>query len=355
MGIGLCRVKDAGDLVPAYTASTPFRLEVFPPDGILQNLSFYIRGTHVTLITAGGTTDGEVRTINDLRVTAPRRGRLKPIIHNALPRDLKHITSLFEGQLPDRANPLGDGLAHFGEFSIYYAPPPHLVANPASYGLDTSELSGPIIVEGTYDAVTSIGPSATAITQQVTVTACSIKRTGVRPTLALTMNRNAILHESDSRLGPTNLGVGNMDLLWMLYLRQNDVSAVSASRVDGLITRFDIEHSEEGDLNDELFQQLKKRTGKRFKLANADIPAGIAISEFSPGGLASFMPSMLEGQELQLRHDSTEAVPAEVTDVTPAAGDSIEAIPIGVQFTQAGEGRRAERVGGGARINRRAR
>lgn len=344
MVVGLCRRKNIGDLVPQFTPGATFRLQALPLDGILTRIDFYLRGDHTTNITTPQV-DGQVNIINDLRVTINRKAGLQPIVWNVRPRDLVHITRLFDGQLPANANPTASLATHFDLFSIFLAPPPHLVALPTAWGLDTAEIAN-IIIEGSWGAVTDIGTGATIVTTDVSVTTCSLRRTGVAPIMALAANQNFVLHESDARLGPDDLGVGQIDALWLLYLRHNDQSAQAAQRVDGLITRHFIDHSEEGRLNDEFFIMLKKATGLRFKLAAADLAAGVAISEFAAGALISDMPSMMEGQKLSVEHDSAEVVPVEVTDVTPAAGDGIMYIPIGGQFTAAGEARRRAGVMG---------
>jgi len=336
----LCRVKDVGEVTPRFTAGAPFKLEIAPPDGIITELLIASRGDHTTNITTAQI-DGEANIFSALQVTFQRRG-LPPVIINVLPRDLKHINSYLEGQAIAAANPTATTGVHHFATKIPLVLPPRLVGNPLEWGLDTTELAGPILLEGTYGAVTDLGTGATVVTNILNVSVCTRRRPRrgeIRPSFILAMNQNRIQHESAARQGPTTISTGNLEALWGIFLRQHDVSAQAAQRVDGLITRFIIDHSEEGILNDEFFQTLQKRSGNFFKLAAADLPVGTAFPVFSERGRIQDMPILMRGRTLKMIHDSVEVLPVEVTDVTPAANDAFYAIPIGVQLTAAAAAR----------------
>jgi len=339
--MGLCKRKDVGDLVPDWTANGSFRLEIAPPDGVLKRIDFYIRGDHTTNITLAQE-DGQVNTFNALMVTFPRKGGLKPIIWNVLPRDLIHMSALFEGQRNTNANPTATTANHFDMFSIWLALPDHLHDSPNEWGLDTAELSGPIVVEGQYAAVTGIGTGSTAVTQQTTVSVCTEqrRRLGARaltPFAAMGANQNRIQIESDSRHGPTTVNMSNIDHLWGLMLRNHDDSDQANERQDGLVTRFIIDHSREEILTDEFQIILKKITNKFFHLDRTDQADGIVLPVFAPTGEIGDMPFMGAGRTLKLTTVTDETIPVEVTNVTPGAGDAVYAIPIGAQLSLAGQ------------------
>jgi len=341
MGIGLHRAR--GQLVPAFTENSAFTHNLSPQDGILERIDVFYRGDHDTLITAGGQIDGEANIFQSFQVTIPRKG-LSPLIYNPLPRDHKFITQHFEGALPLNANPLADLGTHDGMFSIYIALPERLARDPLDFGLDSQDISDSIIIEGNYGANASIGPSATGIRNITDFTVVTRQRRPNRkPFASLSMNQNFLVHDSTARRGPSQVEMGNIEALYGVFLRQHDNSAVSAQRVDGLITRFILEHSQEGILADDLFQFMKRRSAAHFGLPQAEVPAGITFPVFSRGGDIGDMPIMIQGRKLTLIHDSAEAVPTGTVDVVPAASDAVYAIAVGIQLTRAGLARGTNR------------
>ncbi len=332
----LCKIKNVGNLDPAFTANGTFRLEISPPSGILDNIQFFVRGKHTTNITTAQI-EGAVNTFASMQITFPRLN-VPNIIWNVLPRDLVWINALMQGQRPANLNPTASAAVHKDSFRIPLALPRHLTRFPQIWGLDTRELAGPIIVEGQYGPVTSIGTGSTAITQDTSVSICVRKRRpGITPTLVLAATQNRLGNTDDARNGPTNISTGNIQALWGLFLRQHDNSAQAAQRVDGLVTRYTIDHSQEEILADDFFSIAKRRTGEFFQFAAADLPAGINFEVFAPSGELDDMPVMVGGRRLALTHDSVEQTPDDVTNVTPAANDAVYAIPVGVQLTAAGQ------------------
>jgi len=333
----LCRRRQLGDVTPAFTAGRPFKLNANPPDGVLLRLDFYLRGDHATAITTAQL-DGEVNIISDMQVTFQRR-ELPDVVWNLLPRDLKWITALFNGQLPATANPAGDAGIHFAYFSIFLAPPDRLLDIPNDYGLDTRDLSGDILIEGHWGAVTDIGTGATAVTTDMTITACVAERKpGLPPLLVLSGNKTFVTHNAAGETGPDRIGTGGIEGLFMAMVRTFDNSLIATDRPDGLITDMTFEHTNvRGDLLKELFIVSKKDSGVRFGLAAADLPAGIFIATFAAGGDIGDMPAMAgTGNALDVRADSQKTPPVEVTDVVPAAGDGFFVNTLGVQATRAG-------------------
>lgn len=329
---GVSLVKNVGDLSPVFAASSAFRLAVNPPAGILKGLQIRNRGQHTTDITTAAT-DGELNYFNTLQVTVNRKGK-PPIIQNALPRDHKWLTAYFRGTLPERANPATAGTAlanaHYGQFDIPFAPPDRLCNDPDDWGIPTDTLDGPIIIEGTYGAASDIGAGATAIANRTSVS-CDIKvGSARRPRMALGVNYHRLAHESDSRLGPDSIGVGNLEALAAVMLVQHDNSAAAAQRVDGLITRFTVELQEYGIISDELFRLMKARTQSYYGLAVADVPAGVGILTLAPGWSPDEMP-MLRGRTLSVIHDSAEATPDDITAVTPTTSDAVRVLVVGAQ------------------------
>jgi len=362
--MGLCKRKDVGNLVPAFTPNASYRLEIAPPDGILKRIDFYVRGDHTTNITTPQQ-DGALNIFNSMMVTFPRKGGLKPIIWNVLPRDLALMSALFEAQRNTNDNPTPTTENHFDFFTIWLALPDHLHESPDEWGLDTAELAGPIIVEGQYGPVTSIGTGSTAITTDTSVTVCTQQRRLIgdvvqTPFAAMSANQNRIQIESDARHGPTTVNLSNIDHLWGVYLRNTDDSNQAAERQDGLVTRFILEHSREGDLTDEFQIMMKKSTNKFFGLDRTDQADGIVLPVFAPTGEIGDMPFMGAGRTLRLTTDTVEQTPVEVTNVTPAAGDAVFTIPIGAQLSLAGQvevrnalARRGPRGNRGRRVGRR--
>ncbi len=331
--MGQCRTKDVGELDPRFAIGGTARLEIAPPSGVIKYLKFKISGDHTTNITTGQT-DGQVNIFSNFQVTFPRLG-LPPVIWDFLPRDMIHFSAFLQGQRPVNANPTATTAAHHDSWIMPLSLPRHLTRNPEIWGLDTRELAGPIIVEATYAAATSIGTGATAITNRTLVTVCTESRTPITPSLVLAGVQQRVTHDTDGRNGPTTIGVGNLEALWGLFIRHNDNSDQADQRQDGLITRHIIDHSRDGILSDEHFIITKARTGEFFSFAAADLPSGIAFPIFAPTGDLRDMPVMVGGQTLKVIHDSAEVLLDEVTDITVAAGDSIYYNPVGIQLTSA--------------------
>jgi len=332
--MGLCAIKDVGELDPRFALNGTARLEIAPNSGVIKYLKFKISGDHDTAITTPQT-DGQVNIFSNFQVTFPRR-RLPPIKWDFLPRDMIHFNFFLQGQRPVFANPAADLGDHHDSWVVPLALPAHLTRNPEIWGLDTGDLSGPIIVEATYGAPASLGTGATVVRNRTLVSTCIETRTPITPALVLAGVQNRITHDTDGRLGPTTIGTGNLEALWGLFIRHNDQSNQAAQRQDGLVTRHTIDHSRERILSDDQFIIQKARTGEFFKVAAADLPTGIAFEIFAPTADLRDMPRMNRGETLKVIHDSAEAVLDEVVDIAPAAGDSIYYNPVGVQLTAAG-------------------
>jgi len=332
--MGLCRISNQGNLDPNFVANQPTRAIIVPPDGILKRLDFYFTGDHTTDMSAQE--DGESNIFSSFRVTVPRK-RLPNIVHDILPRDSKWLTAILEGSLSEHLNPTGTTLDHQGRFSIFYAPPRRLTPLYRDYGIDTRDLSGPIIIEALYNGVASIGASSTAITNETRISACVEERTSIAPSFVLAYQQNRLDHTSDARLGPETLGTANLERLAAIFLRQHDDSGTTTERVDGLITRF-IARFQGTDIHDELFQALKQRTAQFFQFDRADYPDGIGIQLFAEDWNPAEMLPLKTGNDIKLIHDSVEALPDTVTNITPASGDAIYAITMGVQLTAAARG-----------------
>jgi len=330
------KILDVGDFLPDFTANGSWTRNVTPPDGILKGLIIHTRGTHVTAITAGGQQDGELNTIPTFRCEVKRAGSLGPVIWTAEPRDLKFIKSYFDGQLTPEANPAGDGAAHFATFFVPFVPPARKTEDPAAWGIDTSTISGSIILTGTYGGVTSIGPSATAIAQVTSVTAVVGPRNPGRPPfMALAGSVHRITYDS-ARREKIDLATAEMEAVVGVFIRTLDSSAVSADRVDGLFTRIEYKHTNATDLERQLFIMAKNRGANEFGLAAADVPAGISFHLFNDNFALGNMLDLRNNQTLEILLDSDEAVPAGVTNVAPGAGDAVFATVIGVKFSAVG-------------------
>ncbi len=330
-----CRVIDQGNLDPAFTADSPTRSEISPPDGILKRLDFYFTGTHTTDMSAQE--DGESNIFTSFRVTLPRK-RLPNVIFDLLPRDAKWLTAILEGSLAEHLNPTGTGLAHQGRFSLFLAPPRRLTGRlDQDYGLDTRELSGPIIVEAQYGGVASIGAASTAIVNATRISLCVEDRTATAPAFILSYNQNRVDHISDARLGPTTLGTSNQERLAGIFLRQHDDTGTATERVDGLITRFTFRHRGL-DIQNELYMALKQRTIQEFNMDRTDYPNGIALPMFAPNWNPAEMLDLEGGNTMKVIHDSIEAAPDGVTNITPASGDAIYNIMLGIQLSAAARG-----------------
>lgn len=324
--------EDVGVLDPRFDAANrSFTAKVSVPDGVLTRLDYYPRGTHTTNITTAQQ-DGEFNFFTHLQMTINRK-RGKPVVWNMLPRDLKHLTSIWEGQLPARANPATAGQAHFGLFSHYLAPPRHLLGNPLMHGIDTREIVMPIIVEGQYGPLTSIGAGVTAVDFETQITAVVRKRIPGRfPRLVWSGNQMRQEHESAQRQGPKDVSVGNIEFLYGMLIRTFDVSLPATDRIDGFLTRVIVRHSRLRDLVNELWAIQKKATGMFYQLAAADIPAGVILPTFAGrANRGDLLP--LNGETLQIILDSLEVPPDEFPDVVPVAGDAVFINTLGAQAT----------------------
>jgi len=330
----LCKFMDQGDVVPAFTENTPFKLDVVPEDGILTFIQFRINGAHVGNISVAQD-DGEVNVISDFRVLVKRKG-MPDLEWNWLPRDLKWLTAMFEGNLPSFANPTSSTQVHHGDFRVYFKPPERLILEPEKWGIDTKDLAGPIKISGRWGVAADIGVSATVVTSTLSVVTCTERRKFRRPPeWALAAENNQLTVDSAAKFGPKQVPTASFDALWMTFMRQFD-SSTTIDRVDGLIDNVQLKHTQEGELVNETFSGIKKRTFSQFGLANADVPTGIAMVNHNPGGDVGEMPVMSAGNELQVRVDARNAPPTEFTNVAPGTGDQVFFQALGVQFTSFG-------------------
>ncbi len=334
---------DQGELEPRFAAGGSFSKEISIEQGVLKYIDIYFAGDHTTAITTGAT-DGEFQPIQELQVLIPRvRG--EPVVWNWKPRDLKHLTYFMAGTLPPRANPAASLGVHYGLMRIPLALPKRLTTNPGIWGIMADEIKGKIRITGTYGPVTSIGTGSTIITHVSNITtgvALAQRRRGrmlpmERPQMVLSGQENRFALESDARHGPLVVQTGNIHKLYGVFIRQHDVSATAAQRVDGLITRLQLRHTDYDQVLDEFHAILKKSTQQFFHTDAADTPAGISIWTPSRKGLPREMPDMFDSQVLELTADTSETIPVEFTNVTPAIGDAVYANVIGAMFTADGE------------------
>ena len=327
--MGSLKVIEQRALEPDFAASQPAVANIVPQDGVLKRLDVYFHGAHSTLITTAQI-DGESNIFAAFRVTARRRG-LPPIIHDVLVRDHKFITAIMNGSLAEHLNPLADAAAHKGFFSIFYAPPRDRCERYDDWGLDTADLAGPIQIEALYGAVTSIGTGSTAITNRTRISPVVEDRRPTAPAFILSAQQHIIDFVNDQRR-QTTLSTANLERLAAIYLRQHDFSAQAAQRVDGLITRFQLDHRGVRR-HDDLHDGMKQRTAQFAGHDRADYPDGISMMLLADGFKAEEMLDLSGGDSLVLTSDSVETVPDPITDVTPAASDAVFAVSLGMQLT----------------------
>jgi len=333
---------DQGELEPRFEPSGSFSKEISLSEGVLKYIDLYSVGDHVTNIT-GAATDGETRPIQELQVLIPRK-QGEPVVWNWKPRDLKFLTQQMAGTLPVNANPTATTGVHFSLIRIPLALPKHLTTNPDIWGISADDIAGKIRITGTYGAANAIGTGATVTTHRTNITtglALAQRRKGrilpmAQPMMVMAGQENRFAIESDARHGPLVVQTGNIHKLYALFLRQQDISATAAERVDGLVTRFMLHHTDYDQLLDEFHIILKKDTQQEFGLDVADIPDGISTFRPSRMGLPREMPDLFDDQVLKLTADTTEVTPLEVTNVTPATGDALYANVMGPMFTRAG-------------------
>ena len=333
--------RPMGNLAPVFTANLPFRLIVRPPAGVLKRLDFYVRGQHTTDITTGAT-HGEVNYFQAFKLTAKRKNGLPDIVWEALPRDLKKITAMLDGQLMPRANPATAGTsaatAHFGVFSVFFAPPRKKCRFPDDWGLHSDDLidNDPIVIEGRYGAVTDIGTGATAIAQTTSVTA-EVEQTqpgDPKPGLVLGCQATFFPHESDIKSALHTLPLGNVELYCGAMFRSHDNSAAAAQEVDTFPTIIELSHSQRGVVAGDLFIEEKKKTGVWSGLATADVFAGTIMPMASPEFIESQMIRRTEGA-FTFFIDSLLTASDETGAVTPTTSDGVHAAVIGAYKTGA--------------------
>jgi len=344
--MGRERIINEGEVTPVFGSGSAFSKEIAPIEGhILKGLMFYSRGDHDTLITAGGATDGEAAPITELQVEVPRIDRgnprrpIDPIVWNWRPVDLIHLASQYAGHLIPRANPLADLGVHFSTFFIPFAPPKRITNNYDDWGIPASEINGKIRIRGNYGGLTSIGPSATGIRHRTSISQIVESPNRIPPRACLMGIQNRIPIESDTRHGPLVIQPGAAEAVFQLFLRQHDDSAVSAQRVNGLVTRY-IFKMNQVDLIDELHTMLQKKMNSDLSLDAAAIQAGISGHLFSKRGIFGELPQIDGGTALSLTVDTSEEIPVEFANVTPTTADAVYANIVGAKLTSFGRNER---------------
>jgi hypothetical protein len=319
------------------------------PDGIAKDLTLHIEGT------AGGTVtalaeDAEIGIIQSMRAIFPMKDGTT-LTFDADPRDYKQYGLFHSGTLAPATGLIATGAAGAtsGICKIHFAPPDVVTENDEWYGLPTDELAGPGQLDIVYNpAATALGTGGTIATGAVKVhisAGMEIGGADERPLGCLYMTRNRVIQVAATRSPTATLQPGNGEFAWGLFVKQMQTAANSSvpndKKVDGLVTRYILEHNRYGQLINNTFSVLRTESQLMFKVAKADMPKGCFLFPFGNRGKINKLPIMLGGAQLSAVLDSAETETADITAVTPV-NDYINMNIIGVKLMAAGRARLAK-------------
>lgn len=331
---GECKFLEAGIVTPSFTASTPFNLEFTPESGILETIRFELRGSRTVGAAPTVLTDGELNFIGIVSVMIPRKNRA-PYFSQFFLKDLKWINAHLTGQVPRPTAPSAAG-ANVGELEMLVSLGRKHPQADFLWGIDTEEISGPIKISGSWGVATDYGADQTMTRQELRVYYCvSQKKIGrgfPSPKMALVYQANRIALESETRSLNNRISASNAEGLYGLLVRTDDASAAANARRDGLLTRFELKHSELGRVVNGLYIALKRQGMAYSKIDLAE--EGIAWLPFNHEGNAEGMLDISGGKSVSVDLDSVEAAPDGVTNVVNAAGDAVFVTTVGAQLSE---------------------
>lgn len=321
---------------PEYAASRDFALRIPMKRGVHKGIVIDFRGT--TVGSTAANQDGPDNMVDRLRIEYPRKGGGSYVLEGAL-RDFRILAEMLNGRAPLRNN----SAAAAAQYNVIHLP--FYVPGKDQYhlwGIDSDEIGDFILISGTYGALLNYGADTSALTagQLRFMPIVAQHEPQGRPRAALLPVGTQIPVVAASRVEDV-LANGHLDALFGVLFRTHDNSATAATRVDGLISRIELDHSVDGTLLRATFVAIKERGAAFFRVPNAEHTAaspaghaGTALAVLNGQCAIGGYPS-LRGEKVDVVLDAQTTVPVGVTNVVPAASDAVFCTTIGVQFNRA--------------------
>jgi hypothetical protein len=331
------------DIPNGYISNGQSSQQLAFPDGVQKDLTIHLEGPTGGPVTSAAE-DPELGILQRARLTIPMKRR-PPIVIEADPRDFKQMGFFWGGTLAPAVSSVATTGNLSGVLKILFAPPDVVTENDDIYGIPSDEIAGYGTLDITWNpAAIGLGTGGTivqgAIKGHISV-GVNVGANVKRPLACLVFSRNRVAQIAAVRSTQNILQTGNAQFLVGMFIKQmqaaTNSSVVNDKKVDGLVTRFMIDHSTFARLIDEHFSILKTETQLMFKAAAGDMPAGCAMLMFSNKARLNEMPTLMGGQQLTAILDSAEAETADIAAVTPQNGDYVNMVVIGAQLTEAGQ------------------
>ncbi len=324
-----------GTALPTYAATREFTLRIPHRRGILKGLDFDWRGT--TVGSSAVNMDSPERLIDNLEVTFAKKGGGEYRMAGAF-RDFRLLAEMLNGAAPSR----GASGAAAAQFSTVHLPLYFRQwVDKFDVGIDTDELEEMFEVKGRYAAALEYGADTTDFTAgalHCTPVVDQDEPHGVKR-VAMLMQQRFVPLVSAAKVSDF-IAKKDFHALAAILFRTRDFSATASDRVDGLFSRLEINHSEDGKLVDEFFVNTQQAGrliyGGALAEVNAAAPAGHAGTCLwfpNPDGYLGKFPG-LAGATVEVTFNASIAVPTGVTSVTPAASDGVMVSTVGLVFNQ---------------------
>lgn len=317
--------------ITTYSSGGGRSADLGRPDGVLKAIGVRMDGAATGA--TGNQDDSPERLLSDIEIDIPTTRGLYQI--KAMPRDLL-LFSWYAGLRAERTVPAG-ATAFDSYFTIPLYWPEELMEADHPWGIEPSAITDPIQARIVWAAPTEYGAGATTIASPVVEFDLQVADEPHAPNrLALLYNKNRFRVESESVFpeASVRLPVGSGHLFGLL-MRQEDDSA-AADRVDGLVTRLKGRHANGLNLFDAYFRTIRFMG---VKWAKVDRAFALGATPEGLDGTALWIANETlradryppgSGSAVYLEIDSAAAVPNGVTNVTPATGDALHVLAVGI-------------------------
>lgn len=325
------RIRPAGQL--PITLSQQETLQLARPDGSLIGIQFVAEGSVTGGSLAAADDDAVFKLISFVEIEIPTV--VGNVVVRATGRDLmllaRYQHSIFENTIPTSAAAFNDG------FILWLGWPEDYIQGDHPWGLSRDAIIGPINVRITYAASTEYNANCTGVTSGYVYLSYVMDTERRSGRIALIPNSNSYAVESEQAFTakPVNFAPGCVGALGVL-LRQEDTSA-AADRVDGLVTQARIVHSSGVILWEEnLFvgRMLGLQWAKVDRtFATAATPQGLdgsVLAIFNRRLMRDSYWPIGQAASISLEFDSAATVRNGQTNVTPASGDKLHALALGI-------------------------
>jgi len=304
-----------------HSSGRKFSAFLSPQAGLIRGIAFLLDGTGVGGTTTALQDDGPFTLISDIAITIPLKSG--DVTSRLTGQDLYLLSRWLRGHVRESDTAASDTAFR----AMAYLP---LGGPRGGYHTAAMRPGARIVITGTWGPSTAYVSGSSSITTGRLIPSLDVDvgalRSESRRGLVYQFTRFAI--ESSSRF--TNERVNKPSraqrLLGVLW-RSSDVSA-DADRVDGLVTRYILQHTKIGILHDQFMRDLRDDGADLLKIPDRDIvaasPLGLDGTAYYVAASGSGAPDLVSG-DLVATLDAAEAVPPQTTDVTPASGDEVVA------------------------------